>query len=226
MHYFYEQAKDSRWTASGPAVSGIAQTMAGATAFSQGAVPSLPTVSTNGACQGISMWWIIKRALGDDFWTWFGASSTAAASSTRPYANAGEPAKEIKDVMHLQSSAKLSRKNNHEAAANYILSRTAPHLVKKRGLVLRRNIGFKMLGYEVTAAKGYAFIGFSKSGWGGHAVAAHVCGDGSVEFMDPNFGEWSCPDYKSFYGVLGWLGGQYGMAKLDTVEVQTLQRPG
>ncbi len=227
MDYLYQQALDSRWTASGPVDQSVAQTFAGATALSQGLTPNLPTVSSDGACQGISMWWIIKRALGDNFWDWFGPSRKSSPSSSRTFPKSGEPVSKIKEVMQLQARLPGSRRTNHDAAVNYILAKTKGHLVRKRGMVLRTNQTFKSMAYEITAKRGYVFIGFYNHTWGGHAVAAHILRDGSMEFMDPNEGEWDFRSFKHFYSEIVNVGNTtYGGMKLDSVEIQTLERPG
>src|SRR5436309_3059095 len=125
--YKYTQAKDNRWKASGPSDHSAVQTVSGALAFAKSKSKDdfLPTVSTNGACQGISMWWIIKRALGEDFWDWLGAPKVAAPSSPNMNGKAGEPILWIKEIMHLQKGLNLRRAQNHDAAINYILSKTA-----------------------------------------------------------------------------------------------------
>lgn len=227
MDYLYEQVKDYRWRASGPVEDGVANTVSGALRFAGGQVAHLPTVTSNGACQGISMWWLIKNALGQDFWDWFGASKSSAAWSRRTNATAGEPVAKIQEIMKLQAAMPFSRRQNHEAAVNYILSKTRPHLVKRRGLVLRTNQSFRSMAYEVTAKQGYVFIGFSKQNWGGHAVAAHIRNDGSIAFMDPNAGEWEINSYADFYHLMEHEvgNGLYGGMRLDTVEIQTLERP-
>lgn len=227
MDYLYEQAKDYRWQASGPAIDGIARTVVGAAAFSSGIVPHVATVSTNGACQGISMWWLIKNAMGEDFWDWFGASRTSAPWSRLTNAKAGDPVAKIKEVMKLQAATPFSRRQNHEAAVNYILAKTKAHLTQKRGLVLRTNQSFRSMAYEITAKRGYVFIGFSKQNWGGHAVAAHIRSDGSIAFLDPNAGEWEINSYADFYHLMEHEVGNgiYNGMRLDTVEIQTLERP-
>lgn len=227
--YKYTQAKDNRWSASGPSDETKALTVSGALALAQSTNRDdfLPTVSSGGACQGISIWWIIKRALGEDYWAWLGPPKKAAPASPNDNGKAGEPVIEIKKIMKLQAALGLTRPQNHDAAINYILSKTSGHLTRRRGLVLRTNTTFNAMGYEIAVARGYTFIGFSKSGWGGHAIAAHICNDGSVEFMDPNLGEFLIPTYKEFFEFMeSVINLQVYKMKVDTFEIQTLQRPG
>ena len=230
MDYRYEQGRDLRWTASGPEDQRAANTAAGAHALQTGKAAALPTITANGACQGISAWWIIKRSLGDDFWNWFGASKAAAPTGGK-MAKAGEPASSVKDVMNKQALLgkipSFSRKLNTEAVVNYILANTKPHLAQKRPLVVLQNQTFGTLAREISAVPGYVFIGFSHVGWGGHAIAAHVLQNGAIEFMDPNCGEFDVPDANTFHN---WLANEVGVKlykgmNLHTIEVQTLQRP-
>ncbi|MBS0639502.1 MAG: YopT-type cysteine protease domain-containing protein [Acetobacteraceae bacterium] len=231
MRFSYNQGADPRWTASDTIVS-AANTVADANALSLGTSPIkwAPTLTSEGACQGISIWWLIKRAMNDDFWTWFGPPKCAAPSSTKAYGAAGAPVAAVKTVMQGQMRIALQggdRATNHRAAINYILSNTTGHLTNKRGLVLRQNATWKTMAYEIMVAKGYCFIGFSRKGWGGHAIAAHIMNDGAVEFMDPNLGEYDVADLSTF---VNWMNDQigpwYGFNNLDTFEMQTLSRPG
>ena len=142
MRFSYNQGADPRWTASDTIVS-AANTVADANALSLGTSPIkwAPTLTSEGACQGISIWWLIKRAMNDDFWTWFGPPKCAAPSSTKAYGAAGAPVAAVKTVMQGQMRIALQggdRATNHRAAINYILSNTTGHLTNKRGLVLRQ----------------------------------------------------------------------------------------
>jgi len=229
MNFSYEQAKDNRWTASAPPGS-VAQTTVGAMQFATGQVKPLPTVTSDGACHGISMWWLIKRSLGDNFWDWFGPPAAAAPGSQASNGKAGEPVECIKEVMHLQkaflANPGKNRAANHMAAVNYILKRATPHLVRRRNLVLRRNATFATLAAEITVAKGYVLAGYWRQNWGGHAVAAHILNDASVEFMDPNIGEIEFADFRSFYAwAKGACATHYNFSSLNEAEIQTLERP-
>jgi hypothetical protein len=230
VYYPYVQAADPRWSSSGAAVT-VPNTAQGADQLAKGLVPMLPTLTSSGACQGISMWWLIKRSLGEDFWDWFGPPKCAASQSLIDNGKAGEPVRLIKEIMANQAGLgrlpQMSRAANHSAAINYILSKTKGHLTNKRGLVLRDNATWKTLAYEIVVANGYCFIGFSRLGWGGHAIAAHICNDGSIEFFDPNHGEFEAPSVTTFVTWVDQiLAPAYGFDKLTTFEMQTLSRPG
>lgn len=229
MNYRYSQGADPRWTASGPTQS--VNTSTEATQLSKGLIAVLPTATSRGACQGIANWWLIKRALGQDFWEWFGPPTCAAPASTRKHGAAGEPVLVIKEIMNAQNTLfkipGMTRAGNQSGAVNYVLAKTQGHLVTKRGMVVRENQTWKSFAYEIAVAKGYVTIGFSRTGWGGHAIAAHVCNDGSVEFFDPNYGEFEFDSTPAFFAWMEQqLGRCYGFDRITTFELQTLARPG
>jgi hypothetical protein len=229
MEFRYIQSKDNRWSA-GQAMESI-NTVESANKLATGVIKNAPTVTSAGACQGISMWWLIKTALGEDFWDWFGPPAKAAPTSTRANGVAGEPVKFIKEIMMVQSALSglqgFKRENNHSAAINYILAKTKGHLTNKRGMVVRNGETWRTFATEITVAKGYCFIGFSRAGWGGHAVAAHICNDGKVDFLDPNHGEFETDNASQFITwIADVLGPSYGFDTLTSFELQTLSRPG
>jgi Yersinia/Haemophilus virulence surface antigen len=232
--YQYSQGNDNRWTAScvtTPAeVKALIANLEGGVAKPP-ASAWLPTTCSNGACQGIAMWWIIKRALGDDFWYWLGPPQKAAPASPNVNGDAGEPVKVIKDIMNAQVLLKTD-KQNQEAAVNYILSKTKPHLIASKPPVLKNKTTFKDMAEDIVSETGYAFVGFSKLNWdgrgkpGAHAMAAHICNDNSIEFMDPNLGEIRISTPTEFVSFMeDEIGKQVYPGDADTFEMQTLRRP-
>jgi hypothetical protein len=229
MEFRYIQSKDNRWSA-GQAMESI-NTVESANKLATGVIKNAPTVTSAGACQGISMWWLIKTALGEDFWDWFGPPAKAAPTSTRANGVAGEPVKFIKEIMMVQSALSglqgFKRENNHSAAINYILAKTKGHLTNKRGMVVRNGETWRTFATEIRGATGFGFMGFPGGGWGGHAVAAHICNDGKVDFLDPNHGEFETDNASQFITwIADVLGPSYGFDTLTSFELQTLSRPG
>jgi hypothetical protein len=201
MDFPYKQAADGRWKA-GDTTGTIANSSQGAGMLAQGlkqGTIKLPTATSEGACRGISIWWLIKRSLGDDFWPWFGPPISAAPTSPNKNGAAGEPVRVIKEVMQQQAKSiginssfmttDQLRTMNLRNAMNYILKHTEGHLITQRGLIEKTAIKWELVENEVKASPGYSYIGFNVDGWGGHAVAVHVAENGDIEFMDPNLGE-------------------------------------
>jgi hypothetical protein len=195
----------------------------------------LGTVTSNGACLGISLWWLVKRSLGDDFWTWFGPPRSAAPSAPGD-GKAGEPVDFIKEVMNAQKllvggqpdgvfDAKVSdvRKMNVDAAINYIAAKN-DKLRKNEGVIdLGKPVSWGRLAEAATLNPGFALINFYRELWGGHAVAAHILHDGRIEWMDPNIGE---VDMASRDALKRWaetdVGKVYNFAALDEAIIQPL----
>jgi hypothetical protein len=203
-----------------------------------GSTEMFGTATSNGACLGISAWWIIKRSLGDDFWTWFGPPKSAAPTAAGN-GIAGEPIAAIQEMMRAQDlllgrerdggfapGSKLNQMNA-DAATNYIVAKSNNRLFKKEILWAMTNVSWTDLVTQATKTQGFAFIGFSVKGWGGHAVAAHIFPNRAsaayIEFMDPNIGEvekMNLTALKEWYAD-GFAKNKYGAAP-DTVEIQVL----
>jgi hypothetical protein len=219
MFFQYQMGFDGRWKASQTIGSDV-----------------LGTVTSNGACMGISLWWIIKRSLGDDFWKWFGPPKSASRDTSAENGNAGEPMDFIKEVMNAQGhllgpepdgnfNATVSDiyKMNLDAATNYIAAKN-DKLRKNEGVVdLGKPIPWGRLAEAATLKPGFALINFWKVRWGGHAVAAHILHDGRIEWMDPNIGE---VDMASRDALKRWVetdvGKVYNFAALDEAIIQPL----
>jgi hypothetical protein len=194
----------------------------------------LGTVTSNGACLGISLWWLLKRSLGDDFWTWFGPPRSAAPTGEEN-GKSGEPVDFIKEVMNAQEllvggrpdglfAAKVSdiRKMNVDGAINYILAKANDSLRKEEDTMnLGAPVSWGNLAEVATLKPGFALINFYKELWGGHAVAAHIFLNGKIEWMDPNIGEVEMgnrADFKSW--VEKDVGKVYKIAPLDQAIIQ------
>jgi hypothetical protein len=232
MQFIYKQDLDGRFKAGEPARNPDGSLKP---PNPDGSTVMYGTATSNGACQGISAWWIIKRAQGDDFWTWFGPPKSAAPEAAGN-GKAGEPVQAVQEVMQEQdlllgpkfiTPVSSQRQMNHDAATNYIVAKSNNHLVKWRTLWVMTNVSWTDLVTQATKTQGFAFIGFSIKGWGGHAVAAHIFPKGNhsdyIEFMDPNIGEVEKQDLtalKEWYAD-GFAKNKYGAAP-DTVEIQML----
>jgi hypothetical protein len=239
MQFIYKMGLDGRFKAGEPARNPDGSLMP---PNPDGSTVMYGTAMSNGACQGISMWWIIKRSLGDpekipeaDFWTWFGPPKSAAPTAAGN-GKAGEPVQAIREVMEEQdfllspkfiTSVSSQRQMNHDAATNYIVAKSNNRLVKKEILWAMTNVSWTDLVTQATKTQGFAFIGFSIKGWGGHAVAAHIFPKGAssayIEFMDPNIGEVekiTSTGLKEWYAD-GFAKKNYGAAP-ETVEIQML----
>jgi hypothetical protein len=213
MQFIYQMGLDGRWKASDEGDGGRV----------------LGTVTTNGACLGISLWWIIKRSRGDDFWTWFGPPRSAAPTGPED-GKAGEPILVIKEqtaqkTLNLMPPTINSREMHLDAATNYMIAKSTNGLVRKqKPLVLAGPVDWTVLAGEATKTPGFAFIALYWAGWGSHAVAAHIAPNGYIEWMDPNIGE---VEKENTGALKEWfervVGPQtYGRPPLDNVRIQLL----
>jgi hypothetical protein len=186
-------------------------------------------ISSKGACQGLSIFWVIKTANGVNFCTWLGPPKAAASWGSDP----PKMGKEMDEVIRvMQQQDKIFKLPNGSRALNMKWAKDRIAEAERGGgsttlkaqgeLVLLQGATAKQIAGEVTKEDGYVFFGFSGS-FGGHAVAAWV-GTPVVHFFDPNYGEYSFQDVQSFHT---WFDQNlmpcYTNGNLDTAEIMHFQ---
>jgi hypothetical protein len=204
----YKQASDNRW--------------------------GIKKISSSGACQGLSIFWVIKKANNIDYITWLGPPPAASSQGHNP-PNMGSEMDAVIRVMEQQDkifklpqgNRSLNMKWAKERISQFDTSGGGSTSLHPQGnLVLLQGASPKQIASEVTSVDGFAFIGFSVTGtaqvkgWG-HAVAARVQGQ-AVDFFDPNYGEYHFQDLGSFHTWFehSLIKPGYGVSNLDTAEIQ------
>jgi hypothetical protein len=202
----YHQGKDQRW--------------------------NIRKITSEGACQGLSIFWIIKKANGVDYLTWLGPPKSASLQGSDP-AKFGAELDAVVRVMEQQDKIFAMLKGSRELNMNWARDRIAQidhggstKLQANGKLVLFQKAAPSQISSEVITTDGYAFIGFfgqigANGANGGHAVAAYVRLS-TVDFFDPNFGEYHFKDLSSFHTWFAYdlMRDCYGVSNLDTAEIQ------
>ncbi|WP_421995708.1 YopT-type cysteine protease domain-containing protein [Roseococcus sp.] len=193
-------------------------------------------ISSNGACQGLSIFWVIKSANGDDFATWLGPPSNASTTHGQPGPKMGKEMDDIIRVMVQQQKIFDLPQKSRSLNMNWARDRIAKldglgdgsgstKLRATGNLTLLQGASAKQIASEVTSTDGFVFFGFSMTatdqqpGWG-HAVAAQVTTP-TVNFFDPNYGQYHFEDLSDFHVWFEHtLMPQYGTTNPDTAEIQ------
>ena len=194
----YKQSRDYRWKAG--------ETLPGDT-------KPAPTSTSDGACYGISVFWIRENAAGRDFFQWLGASQVAILAAPPDSTNwqdhsskAGPMVAHVKEAMQQQSMA-IKDLDNHmgdlakgELAIRLVTEASPLKAIKDEDGLLKsflpKDPG-KWVG-ELKAEPGFKFISFS--GYSGlvkedmnHAITVLVDPAG-CKLFDPNIGEFHAAD--------------------------------
>jgi hypothetical protein len=190
-------------------------------------------ITSEGACQGLSIFWIIKKANGIDYLTWLGPPKSASSQGHDP-AKFGAELDAVVRVMEQQDKIFKVLQGSRELNMNWAKDRIAQaergggstKLKASGKLVLFQKAAPSQISNEVIATDGYAFIGFygqigTNGANGGHAVAAYVR-QSTVDFFDPNLGEYHFNDLTSFHTWFAYdlMRDFYRVNNLDAGEVQ------
>jgi hypothetical protein len=147
----YQQTKDTRW-------KGIA---------------------SEGACFGLSVWWIIKNAQGADYWKWMETADGAELINLA--------------VEQQVNCSELLDKNRFQAAQDIIKGYAEKNLLIPRTEAVTEGPEFTETGTQ-KIKPGYYYISLEGL-WPGqnkrsaHGIAAHIPADGPCKYFDPNLGE-------------------------------------
>ena len=203
----YQQGKDQRW--------------------------KIKKITSAGACFGLSIFWIIKKANGVDYLTWLGPPKSASSQGRDP-AKFGAELDAVVRVMQQQDKILTLLQGNHAKLCNWARDRIATldsgggstKLQAKGELVLFQKAAPSQISNEVITTDGYSLIVFSgpigaNGADGAHAVAAHVQLS-TVVFFDPNLGEYHFTDLSLFstWFASDFMLKVYGVSNLDTAEIQ------
>lgn len=186
-------------------------------------------ITSEGACQGLSIFWVINRANHVDYLTWLGPPKAASSKGKDP-ANFG---KELEDVIRvMEQQDKLLRLNNPNFRSmnmHWARDRIAAveggggttQLKPNQDLALMQGATPMQIAAEVTRIDGLVFFGVLKIGWGGHALAAAVQ-QPAIAFFDPNYGEYTFVDLQSFHTWFDQVlcNNYYGFNMFDKAEIQ------
>jgi hypothetical protein len=167
-------------------------------------------VVEKGWCRAMAIMWIIKGARGESFWDWFKPPHQACPNlkAGRHLASGAEVFTVLHELMRGEDQkAKLPAMiGDHNLTGDIIMRANAwfapkvthdsPALRQRAGDGFVLQVSGDALGDLVLRTKGYKCIGVSGPG-GAHGVAARVV-DGTVVFMDPNYGEFYFPAYDDF----------------------------
>jgi hypothetical protein len=180
----YRQGKDSRAKSGGPLTEG-------------------------GWCDAMSIMWIIKSARGESFWDWFKPPHQACPNlkDQKQAGGAGAVVALLRDLSRAgEQKAKLGKGVTAPSVELYMqlnswfvpkVTHDSPALRQRSGdAVVLQALSGDAMGEAILKTKGYKFIGLSGPG-GSHAIVARVV-DGTVVFMDPNYGEFFFPTYGDF----------------------------
>jgi hypothetical protein len=171
------------------------------------------SLTSEGWCAAMSAFWIQKNAKGENFWTWMGADKKAAPGFST-FQNASlTPVNPLRRVMAIQEQVKVQYKDlvSERAKSDYwapiVEATTDVRRNRSRDAQVGKAPGSAVdiaskIGGIVCNGTGYRYIVFvmqnSKGQQFGHAVAAHIAGNGVVRYMDPNFGEHELPSQAAY----------------------------
>lgn len=171
----YKQGEDGRWYAGEvkPALIGVG-------AYDKAGFE--PTITSNGVCFGLAIWWIIKNAMRQNFWGWM--------------VGAGPQVAEIKEVF-------MSQKGEHDFdrfdnADQKIRVETG--LTRQNKTLMKEGTAFKHSGYHYISLRGKFGATDEVSG---HALAAYFDVDGVCRYFDPNHGEFESDTMQEVLVELG-----------------------
>ncbi|WP_158595941.1 YopT-type cysteine protease domain-containing protein [Oleomonas cavernae] len=148
------------------------------------------TSTSFGVCFGLSAWWIIKKAKGEDFLAWLKAGRRANPASQYDNPGSGRVVEDVR-AMQLCQRDKTTENKLHEAVAR-IKQETGltnrDSLAAKTG-ALKDKEGYSLIilnGQFTTAPAGNDLVG---RGSFHHAIAVEAVSPAEVYLFDPNRGE-------------------------------------
>jgi hypothetical protein len=162
-----------------------------------------------GWCFGMSVMWIIKTARGESFWDWFKPPPHSCPNLKKPMGSSSDVVEVLRKMMHGDAQrvklfqlapAQDKTLGVHIQANNWF----APKITHDSAALRQKaGDGFKQevlnggaLSELVLKTPGYKLISLAGVK-GEHAITARVV-DGTVVFMDPNYGEFYFESFASF----------------------------
>jgi hypothetical protein len=173
----YKQNEDGRWYAGEvkPALVGVGASKPG---------DFEPTETSKGVCFGLAIWWIIKNARNQDFWSWM--------------VGAGPQVAEIKATFVSQKGEyEFSR---YDSADQKIRVETG--MTRQNKTLMKEGTEFKHSGFHYISLRGKFGKANSVSG---HAIAANFDIGGVCRYFDPNYGEYETDTFPEALAALGTL---------------------
>jgi hypothetical protein len=142
----------------------------------------LETDTSKGVCFALCVWWIIKRANGEDYWAW--------------QSGPGQHVADIKDLFRQQKKQKDAYWR-FDLAKKTIESKT--QLRQRSKYLMDKSADFKEPGYYYVSIRGKSRNTDMTSG---HAIAAYLNPQGKCRYFDPNYGEYEADTPKEFLQAL------------------------
>ena len=130
-----------------------------------------PTETSRGVCFGLSIWWIIKSAQGQDFWSWMPGPGPQVADIKELFLSQNGP----HDFIRFESADLKIRGDTGMVRQNEILMETGTNWIHD--------------GYYYISLRGLP--GDEPGKESGHAIAALLNKTGTCRYFDPNFGEYA-----------------------------------
>jgi hypothetical protein len=163
--------------------------------------------TSEGVCFGLSVWWIIKNAQGEDYWTWM--------------LGEGPQVQEIKDTFLQQSSgSKFSNQNRFEVAQGIIKGYLPNLQVPKGEQVPDQTIAFKN-GYYYVSLEGLYPGATERSA---HGIAAYFSDTPPCKYFDPNLGEGQVSKQEEMLPELNNIVKHYDIKGLSISKVRFVMR--
>lgn len=182
----YQQSKDARWYA-----GEVKPALVGVGALTRDGFEKTDT--SKGVCYGLSIWWIIKSAKGEDFWTWMSGP--------------GEQVAQIKKLFRKQRGEyDFTRFQQADKKITKETGMKRPHEV-----LMKQGTQFKHPGYYYISLRGRFDHAVEESG---HAIAAYLDPKGKCRYFDPNVGEYETDTMQETLVELGTLVRAYRIADL------------
>jgi hypothetical protein len=183
----YRQSQDARWFA-----GEVKPELVGKGASKRD--DFLPNDTSSGVCFALSVWWIIKKANGEDFWTWLPGP--------------GPQVGEIKKLMRAQKAGNDWDFSRFELLRDTIVAKTE---LEKKSEVLMSEGPFEDDGYHY-----FSITGTKDGQHFGHGIALKVAFKGECLWFDPNVGENKVADLKSLNVELADLLRRYKVTDMKT----------
>lgn len=162
----YKQSGDARWYAGEvkPHLVGVGATKA---------ADFEPTDTSKGVCFGLSIWWIIKKAKAEDYWSWM----------TGP----GQQVADIKNLFRAQKGGDYAEYDfkRFEEASKKIKSETP--MTQQCDVLMNQGTALTHTGYYYISLRGKFGSSTDSSG---HAIAAYIHPSDKCRYFDPNVGEY------------------------------------
>lgn len=125
-----------------------------------------------GICFGLSVWWIIKNAQGEDYWKWMLGTGTQV--------------QQIKDAFEQQITGTKQLHQHRFSAVQKIIKGYVPNLTVPKGETLIDESNAFRNGYYYISMEGLYPGGTERSA---HGIAAYFSDTPPCKYFDPNLGE-------------------------------------